>query len=219
MADVYLRNQNGDKEPLLAMRFQQALQAGKKYLRLPTGRKDPIRNQHPPSKGLKPEGFTGHPGGGLYSMAKDNLQPMPKEEVGPSGAEKKALLLTGGKERESDLPEWGNRSGFPKIPTDQRFLNSFPERKKAELRECSRGSEGLKPDHGAEDQIAVVFSLTRRLLSKTEPPLDSRLIRDEDRLERALGKIHPRLPISIRLILWKKRYIQLMLDNRERLIP
>jgi hypothetical protein len=201
------------------MRFQQALQAGKKYLRLPTGRKDPIRNQHPPSKGLKPEGFTGHPGGGLSSMAKDNLPPMPKEEVGRSGAEKGAFLITQRKESESDLPEWGNRSDFPKIPTDQRFLNSFPERKKAELREFSRASEGLKSDHGAEDQIAVVFSLTRRLLSKTEPPLDSRLIRDEDRLERALGKIHPRLPISIRLILWKKRYIQLMLDNRERLIP
>ena len=201
------------------MGFQEAFQVGKKYLRLPTGRKGPIGNPHPPFKSSKPQGFPGHPGGRLYSMAKDNLPPMPKEEVGPFGAEKEALLLTGRKERESDLPGWGNRSDLPKIPIDQKFLNSFPERKKAELRECSRGSEGLKPDHGAEDQIAVVFSLTRRLLSKTEPPLDSRLIRDKDRLERALGKIHPRLPISIRLILWKKRYIQFMLDNRERLIP
>ncbi len=201
------------------MRFQEAFQAGKKYLRLPTGRKNPIRNQHPPSKSLKPEGFTGHPGGGLYSMAKDNLPPMPKEEVGPFGAEKKALLPSGRKERKSDLPEGGNRSGFPKIPTDQKLLNSFPGRKHAELRECSRSAEVPKLDSGAEDQIAVVFSLTRKLLSKTEPRLDSRLIRDEDRLERALGKIHPRLPISIRLILWKKRYIQFMLDNRERLIP
>ncbi len=200
------------------MRFQEAFLAGKKYLRLPTGRKDPIRNQHPPSKSLKPEGFTGHPGGGLYSMAKDNLPPMPKEEVGPFGAEKKALLPSGRKERKSDLPEGGNR-GFPKIPTDQKLLNSFPGRKHAELRECSRSAEVPKLDSGAEDQIAVVFSLTRKLLSKTEPRLDSRLIRDEDRLERALGKIHPRLPISIRLILWKKRYIQFMLDNRERLIP
>jgi hypothetical protein len=119
----------------------------------------------------------------------------------------------------SPLPEQGYRSGSPKLPIDQKLLNSFSGRKNAELREYSRGSEVPKPDHGAEDQIAEVFSLTRRLLSKTEPPLDSRLIRDEVRLEKALGKIHPRLPISIRFILRKKRYIQFMLDNRERLIP
>jgi hypothetical protein len=193
------------------MGLQEAFQVGKKYLRLPTGRKGPIGNQHPPFKSLKPKGFPGHPGGRLSSM--------PKEEVGPSGAGEKALLLTGRKERESDLPEWENRSGFPKISTDQKLLNSFPGRKNAELRECSRGSEVPKPDHGAEDQIAVVFSLTRTLLSKTTAPLDARLIRNDDWLERALGKIHPRLPISIRLILWKKRYIQFMLNNRERLIP
>ncbi len=201
------------------MRFQEAFQVGKKYLRLPTGRKHPIRNQHPPSKSLKPEGFKGHPGGGLYSTAQDNLPSMPREEVGPSGAEKMAFLLTGRKQRESNLPEWGNRSGFPLVPTDQRLLNSFPERKKAELRECSRDSEVPKPDRGAEDQVAAVFSLTRRLLSKADPPLDARLIRDDDRLKRALGKIHPQLPISIRLILRKKRYIQFILDSRERLIP
>ena len=152
-----------------------------------------------------------HPAGGLY--------PMPKEEVGPSGAGKKTLLLAGRKERESDLPEGGNRSAFPKIPPDQKLLNSFPGRKNAELRECSRGFEVPKPDNGAEDQIAVVFFLTRKLLSKTAPPLDTRLIRDDDRLERALGKVHPRLPISIRLVLRKKRFIQFMMDNRERLIP
>ena len=201
------------------MGFQEAFQVGKKYLRLPTGRKGPIGNQHPPFKSLKPKGFPGHPGGRLSSMAKDNLPPMPKEEVGPSGVEKRALLLPGRKARESDLPEWENRSGFPKISTDQKLLNSFPGRKNAELRECSRGSEVPKPDHRAEDQIAVVFSLTRTLLSKTAAPLDARLIRNDDWLERALGKIHPRLPISIRLILWKKRYIQFMLNNRERLIP
>jgi hypothetical protein len=144
---------------------------------------------------------------------------MPKEEGSPSGAEKKALLPSGRKERKSDLPEGGNWSGFPKNSTDQKLLNSFPGRKHAELRECSRGSEVPKPDNGAEDQIAVVFFLTRKLLSKTAAPLDTRLIRDDDRLERALGKIHPQLPISIRLILRKKRYIQFMLDNRERLIP
>jgi len=201
------------------MGFQEAFQLGKKYLRLPTGRKAPIRNQHPPSKSVKPGGFTDHPGGGLYSLARDNFLPMAKEESGPSGAEKGALLPSGRKERKSDLPEGGNRSGFAKISTDQKLLNSFPGRKHAELREFSRGSEVPKPDNGAEDQIAVVFFLTRKLLSKTAAPLDTRLIRDDDRLERALGKIHPRLPFSIRLILRKKRYIQFMLDNRERLIP
>jgi len=201
------------------MTFQEAFQVGKKYLRLPTGRKAPLQNQHPPSKSVMPGGYTGHPGGGLSSMARDNFLPMPKEEGGPSGAGEKFLLLSGRKERESDLPEWGNPLGFPKIPADQKLLNSFPGRKNAELRECSRDSEVPEPDHGAEDQIAVVFFLTRKLLSKTAGPLDSRLIRDDNRLARALGKIHPRLPISIRLILRKKRYIQFMLDNRERLIP
>jgi hypothetical protein len=201
------------------MGFQEAFQLGKKYLRLSTGRKVPIRNQHPPSKSSKPVGIIGHPAGGLSPMAKDDFLPMPNKEVGSWGAGKKDLLMTGRKERENDLPKGGNGSAFPKISTDQRLLNSFPGRKNAELRECSRSSEAAKPDNGAEDQIAVVFFLTRKLLSKTAEPLDTRLIRDDDRLERALGKVHPRLPISIRLILRKKRYIQFMLDNRERLIP
>lgn len=201
------------------MRFQEAFQVGKKYLRLPTRRKAPIQNQHPPSKSVMPGRFMDHPGGGFYSLARNNFLPMPKEEGGPSGAGEKVLLFSGRKEREGDLPEGGNRSGFPEISTDQKLLNSFPGRKHAELRECSRDSEVPKVDNRAEDQIAVVFFLTRKLLSKTAAPLDSRLIRDDVRLERALGKIHPRLPISIRFILRKKRYIQFMLDNRERLIP
>ncbi len=181
------------------MGFQEALKVGKKYLRVPKTHKGSIRYQHPPSKDLKPEGFTDHPGGGLYPIAKDSSLPMPRGEVSP-------------------IPEKANRSAFPRVSTDQKLLNSFPRRKNAELREYSRGSEVPKPDHGAEDQIAVVFSLTRTLLAKTAAPLDARLIRNDDWLERALGKIHPRLPISIRLILWKKRYIQFMLNNRERLI-
>ncbi|NWF55483.1 MAG: hypothetical protein HXY45_11900 [Syntrophaceae bacterium] len=66
--------------------------------------------------------------------------------------------------------------------------------------------------------MALVFFLTRNLLSRIAAPVDTRLIRDSDRLEKALEKIHPRLPISIRLILRKKRYIQFMLENRERLV-
>ena len=146
------------------MGFQEAFQVGKKYLRLSTGPKVPIRKQNPPSKKLKPGGFMGN-------------------------------------------------------PIDQRLLNSFLERKNAELKECSRDSEPAKPDNGAEDQIAVVFFLTKKLLSKTEAPLDARFIRDGVRLEKALGKVYPRLPISIRLALGKKRYVQFMLHNRERLIP
>jgi hypothetical protein len=160
-----------------------------------------------------------HSTGRLSSLAKDTLLPEPKEKVRPSGRKKRSLLRAGRKGDESGPPEMGNRSAFPKVPADQRLLNSFPGRKNAELRECSRRSEVPNLGLEAEEQMAVVFFLTRKLLSKTATPLDNRLIRDDDRLERALGEVHPRLPMSVRLVLRKKRYIQFMLDNRERLIP
>lgn len=203
----------------MAMGFQGAFQLGKKLLRLPAGRKVPMRNQQPPPKSSNPGGFMVHPSERLSSLAKDNLLPAPKEIVGPSGPKKRGLLRAGRKGDESGPPEVGNRSTFPKVPADQKLLNSFPGRKNAELRECSRRSEVPKPGLEAEEQMAVVFFLTRKLLSKTATPLDNRLIRDDDRLERALGEVHPRLPMSVRLVLRKKRYIQFMLDNRERLIP
>ncbi len=201
------------------MGFQAAFQLGKKYLRLPSGRKGPIRNQHPPSKSSKPGEFMVHPAGGPSPKAKVNFLLMLKKEVASWGAEKKDLQMIGRKERGSGLQEGGNQATFPKIPTDQRLLNSFPERKNAELREYSRDAEVPKQGLEAEQQMAVVFFLTRKLLSKTAAPLDYRLIRDDNRLERALEKVHPQLPISVRLVLRKKRYIRFMLDNRERLIP
>ncbi len=145
------------------MGFQEAIQVGKRYLRLSPGQKAPIRKQHSPSKGSKQGDLLG-------------------------------------------------------ISIDQRLLNSFPGRKITELKECSRRSEDPKPENEAEDQMALVFFLTRNLLSRIAAPVDTRLIRDHDRLEKALEKIHPRLPISILLILRKKKYIQFMLENRERLV-
>jgi len=122
-------------------------------------------------------------------------------------------------ENEKDIQEGGNRSALPKIPADLKLLNSFPGRKNAEMRECSRGTEIPKPDHRTGDQIALLFFLTRKLLLKTAEPLNSGLIQDDDRLESALGRIHSRLPFSVRLGMRKKRYIRFMLDNRERLLP
>jgi hypothetical protein len=143
--------------------FQEAIQIGKRYLRLSPGQKAPIRKQHPPFKGSKEENLLGN-------------------------------------------------------SINQRLLNSFPGRKITELKECSRRSGDPNPENEAEDQMALVFFLTRNLLSRIAAPVDTRLIRDSDRLEKALEKIHPRLPISIRLILRKKRYIQFMMENRERLV-
>jgi len=203
----------------MAMGFQGAFQLGKKLLRLPAGRKVLRRNQQPPPKSSNAGGLMVHPAGRLSSRAKDDLLPAPKEIVKPSGLKKRGLLKPGRKGDESSPPETGNRTAFPKLPPAQKLLNSFPGRKNAELRECSRRFEVPNPDFEAEEQMAVVFFLTRKLLSKTATPWDNRLIRDDDRLERALGEVHPRLPMSVRLVLRKKRYIQFMLDNRERLIP
>jgi len=92
-------------------------------------------------------------------------------------------------------------------------------RKNAELREFVRDSEIQERDHPADEPLAEVFALTRKLLSKTAGILNFRMLKDDDFLGRALEEVHSHLPFSIRLILWRKRFIQFMLDHRERLIP
>jgi len=72
---------------------------------------------------------------------------------------------------------------------------------------------------GDGDNLREVFALTRRLLIDKVGPLNDRLVQDDALLEKALGKVHKFLPLPVRLILWKKRYIQFILTNRDRLTP
>jgi hypothetical protein len=104
------------------------------------------------------------------------------------------------------------------IGSVQRLLDSFPMRKNAELREFVRYSKTPEIDHPEDEPLAEVFALTRKLLSKTAGILNLRLLKNDDWLGKALEKVHSQLPFSIRLILWRKRFIQFMMDHRERLI-
>jgi hypothetical protein len=105
------------------------------------------------------------------------------------------------------------------IGSVQRLLDSFPMRKNAELREFVRYSRTPERDHPEDEPLDEVFALTRKLLSKTAGILNFRLLKNDDWLGKALEKVHSQLPFSIRLILWRKRFIRFMLDHRERLIP
>ena len=105
------------------------------------------------------------------------------------------------------------------ISSVQRLLDSFPMRKNAELREFVEYSKTQEKDHPEDKPLEEVFALTRKLLSKTAGILNFRLLKKDDFLETALEEVHSHLPFSIRLVLWKKRFIQFMLDHRDRLIP
>jgi hypothetical protein len=120
---------------------------------------------------------------------------------------------------EKDLERRENGSIHRGIGSVQRLLNSFPMRKNAELREFVRYSKTQEKDHPEDEPLAEVFALTRKLLSKTAGILNFRLLKQDDFLETALEEVHSHLPFSIRLVLWKKRFIQFMKDHRERLIP
>lgn len=102
---------------------------------------------------------------------------------------------------------------------DQRLLDSFRMRKNAEWRECWKRDEILNLPYGNEEKLREVFALTRRLLSDAVGRVSDRLIRDDSLLESALVEVHKRLPLPVRLILPKKRYIELLMANRERLLP
>jgi hypothetical protein len=119
---------------------------------------------------------------------------------------------------ENDLERRKNGPIHRGIGSVQRLLDSFPMRKNAELREFVRHSEIQERNHPENEPLAEVFALTRKLLSKTAGILNFRMLKEDDFLEEALEKVHSHLPFSIRLVLWKKRFIQFMLDHRERLI-
>jgi len=120
---------------------------------------------------------------------------------------------------EKDLERRKNGPIHRGIGSVQRLLDSFPMRKNAELREFVRYSKTHGKDHPEDEPLAEVFALTRKLLSKTAGILNFRLLKEDDFLETALEEVHSHLPFSIRLVLWKKRFIQFMKDHRERLIP
>jgi hypothetical protein len=119
---------------------------------------------------------------------------------------------TGPREIPGQLPD-------PGAAALRRLLDSFPVRKNAELAEGVRRSEWPEPEARGQGPMGEVFVLTKKILSKILGPLNWRLLRDPEVLETALGKVHPRLPISFRLILRRKEYIRFMLDHRERLVP
>ena len=122
-------------------------------------------------------------------------------------------------EKENDGRDGTKKSAHRRAMADQRLLESFRMRKNAEWKESWRRSEISNfPDEDA-DNLKEVFALTRRLLINKVGPLNDRLVQDDTLLEKALGEVHKFLPLPVRLILWKKRYIQFILTNRDRLIP
>ncbi len=89
---------------------------------------------------------------------------------------------------ENDLERRKNGSLHRGIGSVQRLLDSFPMRKNAELREFVRDSKIQERDLPADDPLAEVFALTRKLLSKTAGILNFRLLKDDDFLESGLGE-------------------------------
>jgi hypothetical protein len=197
------------------MKFQEAFELGKNFFwpsRAPKGASlEPSRQ----AKNSKP--FRVYPTKGILNQGEEFQREAPMRNVHASGIGRMALLMAGRKE--TDFQGIKGESADQKTSAVQKLLDSFPIRKNAELTEYVRRSEWDEPKDQAEDQMGEIFALTKKTLSKIAGPLNFRLIRDNDLLERALGKVHPQLPISFRLILRKKRYIQFMLDNRERLVP
>ncbi len=108
----------------------------------------------------------------------------------------------------------------PQPSAVQRLLDSFLVRKNAELTsyvERAGFDEPVRDQTG--DPMREIFALTKKFLAKILGPLNLRLIRDPESLEKALERVHPQLPITCRLFLRKKEYIQFMMDHRERLVP
>ena len=197
------------------MRFQGAFELGKKYLwpsRAPKG-----ASVKPSRQAKKSKPFMVYPTKGILNQGEEFQREAPKREVHAFGIGRMALLMAGRKE--TDFQGIKGESADQKTSAVQKLLDSFPTRKNAELTEYVRRSELAEPQDQAEDQRREIFALTKKILSKILGPLNFRLIRDNDLLERALGRAYPQLPISFRLILRKKRYIEFMLDNRERLVP
>jgi hypothetical protein len=130
-----------------------------------------------------------------------------------------SFLVNFPQEKESDSRDGTKKSAHRLAMADQRLLESFRMRKNAECKESWRRSEISNFPDGDGDNLREVFALTRRLLINNVGPLNDRLVQDDALLEKALGKVHKFLPLPVRLILWKKRYIQFILTNRDLLTP
>jgi hypothetical protein len=128
----------------------------------------------------------------------------------------RTLLVAGRRDR--DLPDEKPAPVPRGISLDRKLLDSFLALKNAELKEYFRRPELSEPRDQGQAQMGEIFAFTKKILSRILGPLDFRLIRDDDLLERALQRVHLQLPFPFRLILRKKRYIELMLENRERLV-
>lgn len=121
------------------------------------------------------------------------------------------------------LPEaWVNGSGPDKkwlgSQAGEKLIESFRVPKSAERKEHWNRSEISLFPKETDKETSEVFVLTRKLLTQSLGPLNPKIISDDSLMEKALDRIYSRLPIPIRLALWKKRYIQFILADRERLI-
>jgi hypothetical protein len=134
--------------------------------------------------------------------------------------EKGKKVLPGLAGEKDVLDGYGSRrAAHLRAAAGEKLLESFQTRKKAEREEDWKRSESSQGPEDEENRLREVFLLTRNELVRTLGPLNERSLGNDSLLEKALEKIHKRLPLPIRLIFWKKRYIQFILDNRERLIP
>lgn len=131
---------------------------------------------------------------------------------------REASTFRPGQENEGDNGGRENSLDPRGIFVNQKLLESFPRRKNAELKEFYGSSPKSAFSDGWEEHFDELFALTRRLLRNTAKPLSRGLIRDDLYLGKALSEVHKRLPLSIRLIMRKKRYIEFCLAYRERLM-
>ena len=146
---------------------------------------------------------------------------MRKTDLRPAVSEKgkNPILVSFPREKQGGGKDVTKKSNYSLAAADRRLLESFWTRKNVEREENCRKSEISNVPAGDEEGLREVFSLTRRLLVDSAGPLNDRFIQNDTLLEKALGTVHKHLPLPVRLGLWKKKYIQFILTNRERLIP
>jgi len=196
------------------MRFQEAFELGKRYFWPFRARKKAGANGNPPPE--SPNSLRVYPAKGIINQLGEFAHGADRREASFPGAGRIALLMAG--RRETDLGEFEDGAARRERSAVQKLLDSFPIRKNVEWNEYFRRAGICDLQDHAEHPMEEIFVLTKKILSKILGPLDFRVIRDVELLESALEKVHPQLPISFRLILRKKRYIEFMMDNRERLV-
>ncbi len=131
---------------------------------------------------------------------------------------RKKIWTEGGMEFKTDRENSRKEPVHRRLPPDLQLLESFRVRKNIEWKEDWKRSEISDSPIDPDGQVAEVFALTKKLLQKTLGPLDENIVEDDSLLEKALREVHGRLPFPIRIVIWKKRYTQFILANRERLI-